>query len=706
MAADFGGANTAAGKVTGIMPDTIDLTIVDYKFSYTSFQQEYLTLEHVFNGSGTVIVNESLGFNCYIRDQSTISNNCRDIEEMQRRALFWIELVRARGLESKFLHFISAGNRDDSDGRSYDNRDAATFSSVNAAALMTDLGDATGTSVAPLSNVLVIENVADSTDEHPASLACLSENSFIGGHLSAVGTTVTSLTLNGTDRWDGTSMATPQASGLATFLLGIDRNLSVQKLKEILLNTAQPVPQQSDPACSDVAAAPAIDAYAAVLALDDENALRSGDRSKVKVRHALLDMASSDGTTEEPDGKFDEGDLIFFLNKIEEGNDDFEEGKGVATYGRADLNGDGYVGGRQNKKRFNLDANYPPAFEKVTQDIEEREVSFDEASLSDEDVMCYYVYSDLYVGDTEQRKNLMEGRCITGQLAVYYHHLLTNNFPKSNSNCETDNVEDVVEETIDTLPEPPQKRPSSHYWFDGDSHVYQNGLNDTQVRSRRTTVDGEQVCESVGTFLADATIDSSLSVEAVPGQEGIERLYVDIENSAASDCFVDPDHPENWNCSTASAVSSWHAEFELKVATAKDVTLHVQLDCTGRVAGALGISNVRVFGIRYIDGDFTNPSPLTNMTEPQKHFIPFQAFCDDNNPKLEISQLVEFDKPAADGDEDLVVFIIDGKVLAMGNLGNQEPVPEFGIPEAAPLGTDRHDVSMNGFVSVEPVQEP
>ena len=67
---------------------------------------------------------------------------------------------------------------------------------------------------------------------------------------------------------------------------------------------------------------------------------------------------------------------------------------------------------------------------------------------------------------------------------------------------------------------------------------------------------------------------------------------------------------------------------------------------------------------------------------------------------------MEFDKPAADGDEDLVVFIIDGMAAAVGNLGNQEPLPELGIPEAAPLGTDRHDVSMNGFVSVEPVQEP
>ena len=313
-------------------------------------------------------------------------------------------------------------------------------------------------------------------------------------------------------------MATPQAAGLATYLLAIKPGLSVQKLNEILLITAEAVPSSTNAACSNAAASPVINAYSAVLALDEESAVASGDKPRAVVRHAILDIALSDGTTEEPDGRFDEGDLIFFINKIEEGNDDFVEGKGVATYGRADLNGDGYVGGRENKKRFNLDANYPPSFEYAVQTIEERSIHFNEDSLSDDDILCYYAYSDLYVGDSEQRKSLMEGRCFTGKLAVYYADSVENDFPGYTSSCEGDSTEEIAEENLDTIPAPfePGIRPSSHYWLNGDSHLFAEGLSSSQVRGRGLV---GSVCQPMGTFFADASINSSLAVDPVPGQE-------------------------------------------------------------------------------------------------------------------------------------------------------------------------------------------
>ena len=54
---------------------------------------------------------------------------------------------------------------------------------------------------------------------------------------------------------------------------------------------------------------------------------------------------------------------------------------------------------------------YPPTYTSVSQTIEGNSVSFDENSLTDLDILCYYAYSPLYTGDTDKRKDLLKEKC-------------------------------------------------------------------------------------------------------------------------------------------------------------------------------------------------------------------------------------------------------------------------------------------------------
>ena len=127
-------------------------------------------------------------------------------------------------------------------------------------------------------------------------------------------------------------MATPQVAGLAIYMLSIDTSLSPQKIKEILLATSQAIPGIGG-GCSAFAAAPAIDAYAAILALDKTN--------NAPVRKAILDIAGGNPAELGENGQFDENDLIYYIEQIETGSAEKRQGTENVKYSRADLNGDG-----------------------------------------------------------------------------------------------------------------------------------------------------------------------------------------------------------------------------------------------------------------------------------------------------------------------------------------------------------------------------
>jgi len=181
-------------------------------------------------------------------------------------------------------------------------------------------------------------------------------------------------------------MSSPLVAALAEYVWTLDPSLTAQEVIGKIRTTARSGVVMSDPNCTTaaVALAPAIDAYAAVLAVD------RGLANPV-VRRTLLDVVTSTGA-DGPDGRFDERDLERFVSE-------FDSRQGTTfDYSRYDLNGDGRTGGATTD-RFDLDANGPPAWSTLNQDEDGGPVAFDETALTDLRVLCYYAYSPLYAGD-------------------------------------------------------------------------------------------------------------------------------------------------------------------------------------------------------------------------------------------------------------------------------------------------------------------
>jgi hypothetical protein len=139
--------------------------------------------------------------------------------------------------------------------------------------------------------------------------------------------------------------------------------------------------------------APALDAYAAVLAADGGAA--------VPARAAVLD---ADDTGQAAGAiRFDEDDLTAF-------GDAFTAGAGAVDYGRYDLNGDGRTGGTATD-RIDLDPAGTPQWGLVQRTVAGLPLTFDERALTDLDVLCYAAHTPLYQGDPALRDDFAEERC-------------------------------------------------------------------------------------------------------------------------------------------------------------------------------------------------------------------------------------------------------------------------------------------------------
>ena len=383
IAGKFGGPATPRGRVTGMMPGLVQLSVVDLQKRDPLDMQARLLMQLRSVASGTVVVNTSLGWNCNTR------TTCLPIERVRLEAVSWIEKVRTAGLEGRFLHVTAAGNfvgREAELGV----RDARYGYFSGAASLLTDLVDAAGNPVAPLTNVLMVENVRAVAEFPFAGPRCVSDRSYEGGHVGGIGAHVWSFTDagSGSDFDSGTSMAAPQVAGLAAYLLAIRPELTPQDLVKILRDTAAPVPVETDPDCSSAAEpAPIIQAHAALLALD-----RPGEGlGQLPVRLALLDI---DGN-----GAYTEADLQEFLRS-------FETAQGAVDFGRADLNNDGRTGG-DTTRPFDLDADRVIESGGVSVPILGEEQLFNESRLTDLEIVCYYAHSGMFTGDAVARDNLL-----------------------------------------------------------------------------------------------------------------------------------------------------------------------------------------------------------------------------------------------------------------------------------------------------------
>ncbi len=538
---------------------------------------------------------------------------------------------------------------------------------------------------------MVVENLVGSSS-YPKKIRCLDENSFVGGTVSAIGTNVTSLYRIGAGKMSGTSMATPQVAGLAAYLLAIDSSLSPQRIKTILLATKQDVPNALG--CSDATAAPAIDAYAAVLALDKT--------SDTPVRDAILDIAGGSPDLGQ-NGQFDENDLTYYTEQINTGSQEIRDGLDKVKYSRADLNGDGYDGGRGGyTKKFNLDMDFPPTYTTLTKTIEDQEVEFDENELTDNDILCYYAYSDLYNGDTDERKRLMASRCKPSIVAVYYDHSTGISFPGSDSACSnTDERISEERETASLRPLIETQRPKSHYWSSTDGDIEKANYSAAPIREWR---DSNGDCTISQQYSASADINSYISIG-----DG-NRVEIDITATAQSECYNPITETAGWECSEALANTTWVAEFDFKVKIASRLKAVVNFTCTGPNMSGPGYPDtnlmppIDLIAVAVVRVDSTGNVIMTH-SDPTKLVMPQTYYCNDDNPTVLIEQIMEFDAPATEGTTDRVTVLVRGMGGAWGNLGN--PPAMLGIPLLLPnelnvFGSQTNTTTMSGYVQVVP----
>jgi Protein of unknown function (DUF1566)/Subtilase family len=431
LGARFDGANP-----TGANPYTQCLDLSAINVAYLTVIEEHQRLLMNLPSAGKFILNRSLGYRDECPDDGCTPDNVRDQfhlpVEMAVEAVDWIRETAPRW--DDFLITTSAGNsRNESAASIYPGLAVARVDSdVNLAAdpgllarpvpfafakdpdlwqpdttqypdypslAATDdemerlaryaelsLGSAT-----PAPNVLVVGSVTPGSTARPLVASDFSDT---GPDLHAVGEDVFALF----STFNGTSVAAPQVAGLASYLWLLSPELrsrpaSVTR-QAILANT-----QRSDSGIDIV------DAYAAVLSLDRTDAPTP---VSAPVRLAVLDLVAN--------GRFDEADLEEFVAVYFDPLTGDPREPEVRNYRPWDLNGDGFGGGAARRASFDLNrvgstqfgaTNYAT----VTQQIEGKDIAFDERAVTDVQILCYYAHSALYTGSTSERARLLASRC-------------------------------------------------------------------------------------------------------------------------------------------------------------------------------------------------------------------------------------------------------------------------------------------------------
>ena len=377
--------NTLADEVTGTWPGgDLPFRAIDLSISIANSTLDDRILQALQAISGDVVISTSLAAGC-------APTGCTQ-QEIDRDARDWITRVRASGLEDRFVHVVAAGNI----YPTLPNDKSALLGSYYIAAAMTNPGG-----LAHLTNTISVENTTSSDgSSEPVAPLCMTNTSKEGGHISAVGNDIKSLSAPGQPRdlpLGGTSSAAPQAAGAAAMVWALDNSLSPSEVVNLLIHTARPMTANTDdPRCKNVKPAPALDEYAAVLGVDTA--------VTQPVRSTILDVADSNDTLGAPDGTFDEHDVDAIVGEL-------AAGAGAIDYGRFDLNGDGRTGG--GTSRFDLDGVRPVAWNySARRDMHGLKVLHDETAVRDVDVLCHEAAGPRYTGDLTARDVFLEQRCL------------------------------------------------------------------------------------------------------------------------------------------------------------------------------------------------------------------------------------------------------------------------------------------------------
>ena len=372
-AADFADDGTPQGLVTGVFPATTDLYTIDRVQltpieGFIALELEALSARHSHTH---LVVNTSQNFLGYPNSMILAA------------AESWTALVHNNALDTRLVQASSAGNQ---------SVNAVLNSAWNASVLASPLLDpATGRAMSSLKQTLVVEDL-DSSGAPAFDPGCIDSFSDTHGNIAAVGEGVYSMLAGPfAGQLSGTSMSTPQMAGLAEYLWSIAPDLTAQEITQAIIQTA--------PHRTLCQSAPPADAYAATLSLDQPG---PPSKANTPVRLAILD--------DNGDGKFDETDVIALARSVVTASNPT-----TRDWSRADLNGDGFTGGATTAP-FDLDTAGSlragaPHLGPVTETIQGVPVSFDESSLTDTQILCYYAYSPLYTGSASIRDATLAGKC-------------------------------------------------------------------------------------------------------------------------------------------------------------------------------------------------------------------------------------------------------------------------------------------------------
>ena len=298
-----------------------------------------------------------------------------------------------------------------------------TFEAAGATQFVQHVKDSDGADSIGAENLLLVDS---GTNAAVLSDIKQSDFDFLGADVRAVGQEVVS---SDGQLLNGTSFSAPAVAGLAAYLW----NLSPALLSQPPAATAALI-RGTSVTTANSPTVPVIDAYAATLKLDTVTGCCSGALF-APTRLGLLDV---DG-----DGKFTSADLQKFADALGLGS---AGGPSIPTdpdYSRFDLNGDGFTGGILIAP-FSLDAavdaNGNTKIASLNEDIEGFPVSFNEAALSDVQILCYYAYSLLYEAESatgsdnpKRRQILGADKCIGLQLDV----AITQNIPSGGTGSLT-----------------------------------------------------------------------------------------------------------------------------------------------------------------------------------------------------------------------------------------------------------------------------